>query len=59
MDFFSYNSEERIGKDNDLVKMRDLIQWERFTVLIKGLSVVFFSLCISYYCSNSLCIFEV
>jgi transposase, IS5 family len=37
MDFFSYNSEERIGKDNDLIKMRDLIEWERFAVLIKGL----------------------
>lgn len=35
MDFFSYESNKRIGSENILVKVDKLIDWSRFSSLLK------------------------
>ena len=35
--FFSYGVEERLGKKNHLLKLKDLIKWEKIRPLLKGI----------------------
>ena len=35
MDFFSYEGAKRIGSENILVKVDQLIDWSRFSLLLK------------------------
>ncbi len=37
MGFFSYGAESRVGSNNVLLKIRDLIDWNKFLILLKGL----------------------